>query len=248
MENTNKNQNKPKQPEIIKKASKLAKDIDDKIDRFIIGSGYKSRQRQVDNLKNSTSLSEDRKDAIRDRLNTNDVLGAHFRLMSSPTDYTYSGEDAIEQMFDDRIFVEDYIHQGLLPTEASTFYKHISPKKLESFRNSRLSRADLLNKIAEKEDPSTIEIILFFTIADAKELCSFEDGIIDEFVAEEIQKIKLRASKKNSTGIESEEDRAKIEEVRKLGSRLSNLINNAKKYYKENILEGLQPGDAPQKS
>ena len=249
MENTNKNQNKPKQPVIIEKASKLAKDIDNKIGRFVVGSGYKSQQRQINKLKTSTSISENRKDAIRERLDKeNDVLGAHFRLMSSPTDYTYSGDDAIEQMFDDRIFVEDYIHQGLLPTDASTFYTHISPKKLGSFRNSRLSRADLLNKIAEKEDPSTIEIILFFTLADAKELSSFEDGVVNEFIAEEIQKIKSKAANKNSTGIESERDRTEIEKILNLGNSLSLLINNAKKYYKESILEGLQPGDAPQKS
>ena len=248
MEITNNKQNKSKQPNIIKKATGLPSEIKHRFDRMVYGNGYKSLQNKMDQLENSGSLSNNKKDAIRERLDDDSVLGAHFRLMSSPSHYTYSGDDAIEQMFDDRILIEEFIEKGVLPEQASSFYSHITPKKLEMFRNSKLSRNDLIARIANKENSSTVEILLLFALADAKELQGFDEASINEYVAEEIQKIKMRASKRNSTGAESERDRAEIEDIKELGKCLMLLIRNAKKYYKESILGGLTPDDAPQKS
>jgi len=248
MEITNNSQNKNKPTNIIKRATGLASRIQHRFDRMVYGNGYKSLQSKMDQLENSGSLSNNKKDAIRERLDDDTVFGAHFRLMSSPSHYTYSGDDAIEQMFDDRILIEEFIEKGLLPAEASSFYAHISPKKLEMFRNSKLSREELISKIANKENSTTVELLLLFALADARELQNFDESSVDEYTAEEIQKIKVRATKRNRTGAESERDRAEIEDIVELGKCLKLLIRNAKTYYKESILGGLTPNDAPQKA
>ena len=201
----------------------------------------------MDRLNTSSSLSENKRQAIRERMDDDSVLGAHFRLMSDPSHYIYRGKDAIEQMFDDRIMIEEFIEKGLLPENASSFYTHISPKKLEMFKSSKLSREELLARLYEKDDISIREIILFFTLADAKELCAFNEESIDAYTSEEIQKI-VRAAKKNHTGLQSEQDRSRINDIKELGKCLSLLIRNAKKYYKESIIGKVTPDDAPQKS